>query len=112
MAEGRSDIDFRSWFSALRRPNRRDRRSQRVEGRWQACDLNDEAPGRLTEGPQVSSRTATIPVVALGADVLREPDALAAHFVGAFVGVVRINGTHYRHRCYDGAHVLRSPVPQ
>ncbi len=38
--------------------------------------------------------------VSLGADVLGELDALAAHVDGAFVVVVKVTGGHYRRRCY------------
>lgn len=60
-------------------------------------EIDGGAPGE--EGPSnVVNRDATM--VTLGADVLRELDALAAHVDGAFVVVVKVSGERYRRRCY------------
>lgn len=65
--------------------------------------------GRPLAGPALNVIPDNLkPSVTLGADVLRELDALAAHVDGAFVVVVKVSGTHYRRRCYLTAKAAES----
>ena len=66
---------------------------------------------RPATGPASSNLMATKAAEAhstLGADILGELDALAAHVDGAFVVVVRVTGTQYRRRCYLTAKAAES----
>lgn len=69
------------------------------------ADKRAGRPGEERPRNVVSLDSHSVP---LGADILGELDALAAHVDGAFVVVVKVNGARYRRRCYLTAKAAES----